>query len=605
MTINIILSAILLISTICFAILIFYSWRKRNSPIAISYGLGVVVASLYTLGYAFQLTSQSIEQAMLWIRVQYIGIPFASLLWVVLILQFIGKQNVLTKRNISFMIVAPLFTLISNYTNDWHHLFYKSVNADYSRGFFLLILDRGPLFYLHIFITYSYFLVGLYLVIRHYAKASQEMKKQIKLMVIGSFFIFGAPLAHSLKIIDTPFDISPFGFIGAGLFYLWGINRFNILNLSPIVMNKVFDSVYDAIIIFNCDNTINTYNKAATNLFISLKSNNLVGEKATEHLSEYPVLLDIIEQNTSQSVAIRTIVKLGERHYNVQSSLINGRKNKLVGKMIILHDITESILYEQSLIQQSKQLAELNSFRDNMFRIVAHDIRDPLAVLVNLMEIMDEDLKETELLTQTGGTSEIIDEMRKQINNTFFLVDSLLEWFHTQRGGMLFNPVERDLNKVIQSTLDMMQVKISSKQIRISSVVSENIYVYVDKDMLELIVRNLLSNAIKFTSIGGSIRLSSNVHQNFVVVAVSDTGQGISKEDANSILQGEFLTSKRGTAGEQGIGLGLSICREFVRLNGGEIWFDSSIGVGTTFYFSLPLATKGRFFKTDVKEEVV
>ncbi|MOA16044.1 Adaptive-response sensory-kinase SasA [compost metagenome] len=150
-----------------------------------------------------------------------------------------------------------------------------------------------------------------------------------------------------------------------------------------------------------------------------------------------------------------------------------------------------------------------------------------------------------------------------------------------------------------------MNVKINSKKININSTIAEETYVYADKDMLDLIIRNLVSNAVKFTEIGGAIQLSSEVLQDKVVVAIRDTGQGISVDEAGHLLQDEFPISKRGTAGEQGMGLGLSICREFVRLNSGEIWFDSSLGVGTTFYFSLPIASKLSDNRTDLKEEVV
>jgi signal transduction histidine kinase len=91
-------------------------------------------------------------------------------------------------------------------------------------------------------------------------------------------------------------------------------------------------------------------------------------------------------------------------------------------------------------------------------------------------------------------------------------------------GEMLFNPVVRDLGNVVQKTMNMMKVKINSKQINISSTIAENVYVYADKDMLDLIIRNLVSNAVKFTEIGGSIQLSSEVLQDKVVVAIRDTG---------------------------------------------------------------------------------
>lgn len=602
---NLVLSAILIISTFGFMVLLHFSWQNRETPISISYGLGVVAASFYTFGYAFQLVSTTMGEIIFWIHIQYLGIPFGPFIWVIMILQFTGNQRFVTKKNVALLLIGPLYTLSAHFTNEWHHLFYKSMTLDYSQGFPLIVLDRGPLFYLHIGYAYSYYLFGICLLIHMYLKSNRERKKHVVLMMIGSFCVFSLPFIHSIGVLNIPIDISPFGFIISCLFYLWGIYQFNMLKLSPLAMKKVFESIQDAVIIFDIDDALKSYNNSAKILFEQLPDKKLIGNPASHVLSHFPPLLQLVEHQSEGNNLTSHSMQLGERVYHVRFSFINGRNNKPVGKMLILHDITETIQYEESLLQQSQQLSELNLFKDKMFNVVAHDIRDPLAVLVNLMDLIEEKMKRAEFIELKGRNKELIEEMGKQIDNTFLLVESLLEWFHTQRGGMLFNPDVRDLGNVVQKTIHMMKVKIDSKQININSAIADNVYVYADKDMLDLIIRNLVSNAVKFTGIGGGIQLSSEVSQEKVVVAIRDTGQGISVEEASHLLQDELPISKRGTAGEQGVGLGLSICREFVQLNGGDIWFDSSLGVGTTFYFSLPIAPKRSHYETDVKEEIV
>ncbi|MEX2103832.1 MAG: HAMP domain-containing sensor histidine kinase, partial [Bacilli bacterium] len=275
--------------------------------------------------------------------------------------------------------------------------------------------------------------------------------------------------------------------------------------------------------------------------------------------------------------------KAEDRFYQVHMTTISDKKLKPVGKMLLLSDVTEAVHYEERLHDNARQLAELNTFKDKMFNVVAHDIRDPLAVLTNLMELMEEEM-------QTCGEShdEIVHEMGQQIQNTFTLVESLLEWFQSQRGGMVFNPVIRDLAHVVQTNMRLMQVRSVGKNIKIISEISDNLYVFADKEMLDLIIRNLLSNAIKFTEYGGSIRLKADQADGRIIVSVSDTGSGMPAEQAESLLQEAYPVSSLGTAGERGVGLGLTLCREFVRLNGGEIWFDSAPSQGSTFYFSIP-----------------
>ena len=187
-----------------------------------------------------------------------------------------------------------------------------------------------------------------------------------------------------------------------------------------------------------------------------------------------------------------------------------------------------------------------------------------------------------------GDHEEIVREMSQQIQNTFTLVESLLDWFRSQMGGMMFNPVERDLAQTVKTNLRMLQVRSENKQIRIISEIPKDTFVYADKEMLDLIIRNLLSNAIKFTSVGGTIRLQVAYEANTVVVSVSDTGEGMTSDQASTLLKEAYPASSMGTAGERGVGLGLTLCKEFVHLNGGEIWFESVPLQGTTFYFSVP-----------------
>jgi signal transduction histidine kinase len=153
---------------------------------------------------------------------------------------------------------------------------------------------------------------------------------------------------------------------------------------------------------------------------------------------------------------------------------------------------------------------------------------------------------------------------------------------------MIFNRVKWDLDQVIKMNIRLMQIRSEGKNIQIVSDISVGTFVYADKEMLDLIMRNLLSNAIKFTNHGGSIEIKAEYQEDKIIVAVRDTGEGIHSDQVHTLLHEDYPISTFGTAGERGVGLGLTLCREFVRLNGGEIWLDSVPGQGSTFYFSIP-----------------
>jgi signal transduction histidine kinase len=574
------LSALLIVAT-CFTLyMAFLSWKRRELPIAISYGLGMLAGAFYTFGYAFEILSTTLDPIRFWLRVEYIGIPFGSILWIIMVLQYTGRQWLVRKKVVLLLLVIPITTLVAHYTNEWHHLFYTSMTIDRLESFPLITTVKGPLYWVHVTYAYTLFIMGMGLMIQMYRKATPRMKKQIALMVIGSCGPYGGTLIYLSGITLIPIDFTPFGFVFSGVCYIWGIYQFR---LAPFALQKVFESMQDAVVVLDLDNCIASFNQSASQAIESLNHKNVVGQPAAHIFSLYPKLLERINQEPSSDHKAQITGQADAKFYNIHLSLIFDNNQKPVGKMLLLSDVTETAQYEDTLIYKSRQLAELNTFKDKMFNVVAHDIRDPLAVLINLMELMEEEMQTCE-----ESHEEIVHEMSQQIQNTFTLVESLLDWFQSQRGGMVFNPVIRDLAHTVKTNVRLMQVRSGSKNINIISDIPDCLYVFADKEMLDLIIRNLLSNAIKFTENGGSIRLKAEYADGKIIVSVSDTGSGIPEGQAESLLQEDYPVSSPGTAGERGVGLGLTLCREFVRLNGGEIWFESELSQGSTFYFSLP-----------------
>src|SRR5437870_943259 len=126
MNYNQILSALLIVATCISLYIAFLSWKRREFPISISFGLGMLAGAFYTFGYAFEILSPTMEQIRFWLRVEYIGIPFGSMLWIIMVLQYTGRQAFLRKWVVLLLLVIPITTLVAHYTNEWHHLFYKS-----------------------------------------------------------------------------------------------------------------------------------------------------------------------------------------------------------------------------------------------------------------------------------------------------------------------------------------------------------------------------------------------------------------------------------------------------------------------------------------------
>ncbi|MGQ7889790.1 histidine kinase N-terminal 7TM domain-containing protein [Paenibacillus sp. WC2504] len=586
MSYNLYLSVLLMAATCSSLVIVYICWQRREFPIAISYGLGMLTGVFYTFGYAFEIVSSSLEQIKFWLRIEYIGIPFGTIMWFVLVLQYTGRQRFINKWYLSLLLIVPMITFVSHNTNEWHHLFYKSMTLDYSEGYPLVILEKGPFYKLHVFYSYSFLVIGTVLLFHKLIKATPRMRKQVGFMIIGSWGIFGFTLVYLSGILNIPIDISPFGFIFSGVFYLWGIYQFNMLRLAPLALQKVFGSMQDAVMVFDLDDTLTSFNQSAKRV-ISGIHHDWIGQSASQVFANYPKLLESMMKGPSLNGSIQLSGQSDVQYYQIYLSDIHDNRQRPAGRMLLLSNVTERVRSEEQLRDNARQLSELNSFKDKMFNVVAHDIRDPLAVLINLVEIMEDDFADVE-----GEHEEIVREMSQQIQSTFILVEGLLDWFLSQRGGMTFNPVKRDLAQMVQANISHLQIRSEYKHIQIMTDIPKDSFVYADKEMLDLIIRNLLSNAIKFTNSGGHILIHAATDKDQMIVSVSDTGAGMSSDQVVMLQQASPISSL-GTAGERGVGLGLTLCREFVQLNGGDLWFESSFGQGSTFYFSLP--TQPRF----------
>lgn len=259
--------------------------------------------------------------------------------------------------------------------------------------------------------------------------------------------------------------------------------------------------------------------------------------------------------------------------------------NLTYGVYFIL-DITDQILHK-NLLTVTKHLAEMNAFKDKLFTVFTHDIRSPMATMVSLVDLLEEDNN-----WNSDECTEILSEVKKQVNYTYNIIENLLEWLNSQRDGLVFTPAVWNLTELIEEAISLYLVSAGVKGIQITMKMDKRIEIYTDKEMLELVLRNLLSNAIKFTKQGGYIIVEAYKIDGELIIAVKDTGIGMNEEKVKNLFHEGYSSSTLGTAGEKGIGLGLLICKEFILKGGGKIWAESKPGKGSIFYISLLTANK-------------
>jgi two-component system sensor histidine kinase/response regulator len=246
--------------------------------------------------------------------------------------------------------------------------------------------------------------------------------------------------------------------------------------------------------------------------------------------------------------------------------------------------IAERKKAEEKLKEVNQQLQAANASKDKFFSMIAHDLRSPFTALLGLSEVVIRYIDDY-------SKEEIKDNMlriRKSSEAVYNLLENLLTWSRLQRGLMDYHPATISLDEIVEHNVYLFKSSAEQKQITLKSLVPEEMTAYADNNMIDTVIRNLIANALKFTYPGGTIDVLATVTEDFVEMAVADTGTGISQEDLPKLFRLDTQYMNIGTVGEKGTGLGLSLCKDLIEKNGGTIWVESEVGKGTTFRFTLP-----------------
>lgn len=233
------------------------------------------------------------------------------------------------------------------------------------------------------------------------------------------------------------------------------------------------------------------------------------------------------------------------------------------------------------------ELQQLNATKDKFFSIIAHDLRNPFITILGFSDLLLSDYSEL----SDEERKFYLEEMKKSAELSHNLLQNLLQWSRSQTGRIEFNQSALFLHHVINSNFDLLYGSAEKKDIKMVSEVSVDIKLFADEDMLNTVLRNLLTNSIKFTPRHGTITVSASLNKSMAQISVSDTGVGMDESALNNLFRIDISHSSHGTDREAGTGLGLILCKEFVEKHGGTISVSSAPGKGTTFTFTIPMAS--------------
>ncbi|WP_299534441.1 tetratricopeptide repeat-containing sensor histidine kinase [Ulvibacterium sp.] len=240
----------------------------------------------------------------------------------------------------------------------------------------------------------------------------------------------------------------------------------------------------------------------------------------------------------------------------------------------------------QELEQNDSKLREINETKDKLFSIIGHDLRGPIGAFQGLLKLFKEkEIDQTEFLS-------FIPKLRTDIDHIAFTLNNLLSWGQSQMNGATTKPRIIPLENIVEENINLLSEIATNKSIKITSQLTPNTMVWSDANQIDIVIRNLISNALKFTPKDGMITIKATEKNEHWEISVRDSGVGMDRETQKKIFEDNHNVTTYGTNNEKGTGLGLSLCKEMVEKNGGTIWVESYLRKGSTFFFTVPKASK-------------
>ena len=241
---------------------------------------------------------------------------------------------------------------------------------------------------------------------------------------------------------------------------------------------------------------------------------------------------------------------------------------------------------------QKNELQEAYNTKDRLFSIITHDLKNPFGSLVSLCGFLEENY----YTLNDDHKFSAVQSLKRSIINVNELLINLTDWLNSKIDNLKLEKTDFNLNVIIESVLNIYSSQAEQKSIDLQMHLHKKFYVFGDERIIKTVLRNLIDNALKFTPVQGKIDINAIEDKDKIIVAVKDTGVGIDEADKDKLFNLGATFTTEGTHYEKGGGLGLILSKEFIEKNEGKIWFESEIGKGSTFYFTL---IKGGFYEKD------
>jgi PAS domain S-box-containing protein len=562
---------------------------KPSFPGKMPMMLMMLMGAEWAIAAGLEAAAPDITSKIFWSQVEYIGSMTGPVFYCYFIWGFLQKKRDGAARFMWMIWIIPLLSIFIAATNQIHSLLWTGFEWE-NREYNSISYAHGPWFWVAVLYAFILVISGSSLLIKAIVQFPAYFRQQAMYLITGSVLPILTTIIYVTGLSPLGgFDISPIGFLFGGLLFIFGIIRKQMFDLLPIAHHVILENMMAGMLVLDEKLRILDTNPAARDM-LQMKDNNQ-GKNALDHI---PVLTNFLEK-LPDSGRRRTEIRMEdpERWIEVSYTPILEENKHMEGSLIMLRDITSRKRYENKLTElnlqlsdSEKKLKELNTQKDKLFSVIAHDLKNPFNALLGFSRILHEESSEMD----AEEIFKISGHIHKAAQQGYDILLNLLEWSRFQTNRIEFMPEPSSLAELLNRSIQQIDYMLQAKEIRLELIPFTDASIMVDHHMIDTALRNLLSNAIKFSHRNGKIFISVEPRDTFYSISIQDFGVGMSEDELRKIFIMDYLYTSKGTEGEQGSGLGLVLCKDFIEKNGGHIRVVSSSGHGSTFTFSIPKA---------------
>jgi len=358
---------------------------------------------------------------------------------------------------------------------------------------------------------------------------------------------------------------------------------------NTIVMSNIMAHAQDMISIVDTRGITRQLSESYTKV-LGYDLSDLVGKSAFDLLHQddmdkaKEVFARGLQNGGSEIMELRIMNKDGNYIWVETSGSPIRDGDKIIGVVLVNRDITEFKKNQKQLESSEKERSENSEKMARLLSIIIHDVGNKLNSIYGFSEMIVQEKANIKFET-VMQYCQIIFNSTSAAND---IIKNVIRWRNAN--NIISNPVNMDIFTLVDDITSSTILIAGNKELNVVNGIERGKYiVYADESMASQIIQNLVANAVKFTPRGGSVKISAKTREDgFVEVSVSDTGVGMSQLSINRLFKIEETFTTKGTEGEEGTGLGLTIVKELVEKSGGKVWVESTQGKGTTFTFTLP-----------------